>query len=107
MKYHHIGIPTKEIKPNETYLEKFKLHCTDHKSNPYGVQWMRYDEDCTLPEIVKTVPHIAFEVENLDAALEGKEVIIAPNNPSKNVRVAFILEEGAPIEFLEFENNLK
>lgn len=103
MKYHHVGIPTKEIQPNETYLGKYKLHCTDHESNPYGVQWMRYDEDCVLPEIVQTLPHFAFEVEDLNAALEGKVVIIEPNSPSKQVRVAFILEDGALIEFLEFQ----
>ncbi len=103
MEYHHIGIPTKESKPNETYLGKYKLHCTDHESNPYGVQWMRYDEDCALPEIVQTVPHVAFEVEDLNTALEGKVVVIEPNSPSKHVRVAFILEDGALIEFLEFQ----
>ena len=104
MKYHHIGIPTRKIQMNETYLEKYKLFCTEHTSNPYGIQWMRYEEDSPLPDIVKKIPHIAFEVENLYEALKGKRVIIEPNSPSENVLVAFIEENGAPVEFIEYKN---
>jgi len=103
MKYHHIGIPTDAPRTGEIYLEKFKLYATDHRQNPYGIQWMRYLPDSPLPDLVKTVPHVAFEVENLDKALEGREVIIEPNSPSRGVRVAFVDEDGAPVEFLEFE----
>ena len=35
-------------------------------------------------------------------ALEGREILIPPNSPSDGVRVAFIVENGAPIELLEF-----
>ncbi|MCK4836838.1 MAG: hypothetical protein KAT17_09380, partial [Candidatus Aminicenantes bacterium] len=98
----HIGIPTRTPREGETYLEKFRLYATDHRLNPYGIQWMRYEPDSPLPELIKTVSHVAFEVENLEQALEGKEVIIKPNSPSRGVRVAFIVEDGAPIEFIEF-----
>jgi hypothetical protein len=63
---------------------------------------MRYEEDSPLPEIVKGVPHVAFEVKNLEEALRGKKIIIEPNSPSEDVLVAFIEENGAPIEFIEF-----
>src|SRR5207248_10313696 len=61
---------------------------------------MRFDDDCPLPELVKTVSHVAFEVDDLEAAIRGKNVIIRPNEPSEAVRVAFIEAAGAPIEFL-------
>jgi len=102
VRYHHVGIPTKEPKEGETYLPDFKAYCTDHESNPFGIQWMRYEEDCPLPEVVKTVPHVAFEVEDLSAALEGREVLIPPNSPSEGVVVAFVIQDGAPVEFLQF-----
>lgn len=102
MKYHHLGIPTDKPRPGETYLEELKLHCTDHESNPFGIQWMRFDRDCPLPDVVKAVPHVAFEVEDLNRALEGHEVLIEPNSPSDGVLVAFVLCDGAPVEFLEF-----
>jgi hypothetical protein len=50
-----------------------------------------------------TTTHLAFAVDDLDAALEGKEILIPPNSPSPGVRVAFILDDGAPIELLELE----
>ena len=55
-----------------------------------------------MPEIVRVVPHIAFAVEDLDEALKGREILIAPTAPSAGVRVAFILDDGAPVELLEF-----
>ena len=101
MKYHHIGIPTDTPRPDETYLAEFRLYCTDHESNPFGIQWMRYEEECTLPELVKTVPHVALEVDDLESALAGHEVLIEPNSPSRGVIVAFVVCEGAPVEFLQ------
>jgi len=102
MRYHHLGIPTTTPRPGEVYLERYKCFCTDHERNPFGIQWMRYEPDCPLPEIVKTVPHVAFEVDDLARALEGHEILIAPNSPSEGVTVAFVLCDGAPVEFLEF-----
>jgi hypothetical protein len=36
---------------------------------------MRFEPDCRVSELVRTVPHIAFEVDDLDAALEGKTLL--------------------------------
>ena len=102
MKYHHLGIPTTTPQPGEEYLERYKAFCTDHESNPFGIQWMRYEADCPLPELVKTVPHVAFEVDDLAAALEGHDILIKPNSPSEGVTVAFVVCGGAPVEFLKF-----
>jgi len=99
--YHHLGIPTREKKEGEIYLEQFKVYVCGYERSPYGIKWMRFEADCPLPELVRTVPHVAFRVSNLEAALEGKEVLIAPNSPSEGVRVAFIVDNGAPVEFLE------
>jgi hypothetical protein len=105
MRYHHLGIPTMTPKPGEVYLEEYKAFCTDHEQSPFGVQWMRYEPDCPLPELVKTVPHVAFEVDDLAAALEGREVLIEPNSPSPGVVVAFVISDGAPVEFLQVRHD--
>lgn len=101
-RYHHIGIPTQTPQPGETYLEEHRVFCTDHESNPFGIQWMRYEERCRVPELVKRVPHVAFEVDDLEKALVGHEVLIPPNSPSPGVLVAFVVCDGAPVEFLQF-----
>lgn len=103
LKYHHIGVPTSELREDECYLEEFKMYVSGYETSPYGVEWLRFEADCPLPELVKTVPHVAFVVDNLSTALAGKEVLIEPNSPSEGVTVAFIVDNGAPIEFLQFD----
>jgi hypothetical protein len=102
-KYHHIGLPTEIPRENETYLDEFKVYVSGYEESPYGVEWMRFEPDSPLPELVKTVPHVAFEVDNLEVAIQGKEVLIPPNSPSEGIIVAFIIDNGAPIEFIQFE----
>jgi hypothetical protein len=103
MRYHHIGIPTRIKRENEAYLGDFRLFVSGFDAGPYGVEWLRFEEDSPVPELVKTVPHVAFVVSDLAAAIAGKEVLIAPNRPSEGVTVAFIVDDGAPIEFLQFD----
>jgi hypothetical protein len=101
LKYHHIGIPTTKPVTGEVYLKEYKVFHYGYEKSEYGIEWMRYEKDCNLPEIVKTVPHIAFEVDDIYEALKGKKVIIEPNSPSAGNIVAFIEENGAPIEFIQ------
>ena len=63
---------------------------------------MRFEPDCPVSELVRTVPHIAFEVDDLDEALQGKEILSPPSSPSDGVRVAMIVHDGAPVELIEF-----
>ncbi len=102
LEYHHIGIPTQIKRENETYLKDYKVHVSGYDTNPYGVEWMRFELDSPLPELIKTVPHVAFKVDNLNNELKGKEILIEPNSPSKGLKVAFIVHNGAPVELMEF-----
>jgi len=107
LKYHHLGIPTDTPREGEVYLEKYKMYVSGFDTSEYGIEWMRFESDCPLPELVKTVPHIAFEVYNLHEAIAGKEVLIEPNSPSEGLMVAFIVENDAPVEFLWFDKLTK
>lgn len=102
MKYNHIGIPTKDSFEGEIFLEHLKMTVSDHTNNPYGIQWQRYWDDAPYPDLVKNVPHVAFEVENLQEAIVGQKVIIAPTSPSEGLVVAFIEVNGAPIELMQY-----
>jgi hypothetical protein len=103
VRYHHLGIPTQEHLQDEIHLDHLKIYVSGCGENPYGIEWMRYEEDAPYPELVKTVAHVAFEVDDLDEAIRGKHVIIAPTSPSHGVLVAFIEENGAPIEFIQID----
>jgi hypothetical protein len=106
-RYHHIGIPTQTPRPGERYLPGLKMHVSGFESSPCGIQWMRFDADAPYPELVKTVPHVAFEVDDLAAALVGKEILTPPNSPGEGVTVAMILDHGAPVELISFSPALK
>ena len=103
-RFHHIGIRTHVARPGETHLPWLKVYVAGFESSQYGVQWMRFDEDAPYPDVVKSIPHVAFEVDDLARALEGKEILVAPNCPSPGVTVAMIIDDGAPIELLEFRS---
>ena len=102
-KYHHLGIPTQEKRPGEVHLEDLKIYVSGFDESHYNIEWVRFEEDAPYPDLVRTVPHIAFEVENLALEIEGKKILIEPNSPSQGTTVAFIEDNGAPIEFVQIE----
>ena len=101
-RYHHMGIPTTTPRPGEVYLEEYGMYVSGFETSPYGVEWMRFEPGSPVSELIRTVPHIAFEVDDLDHALEDKELIGKPSSPTAGIRVAMILHNGMPIELLEF-----
>ena len=104
LKYNHLGIPTTDQRPGERYLPQFKMYISGYEDSVYKIEWMRFEPGCPLPDIVKTLPHVAFEVDNLSEALAGHKIIIQPNEPSDGVQVAFIEDNGAPVELMQFEH---
>jgi hypothetical protein len=77
---------------------------SDHQAIPFGIQWQRYWDDAPYPDPVKTLPHVAFEVDDLTAALKDQHVIIEPNSPSHGVLVTFIEVSGAPVELMQIDH---
>ncbi len=104
-KYHHLGIPTNIKMPDERYLPHLKFYVSGFNTSPFGIEWMRFDDDCPISDLIKSVPHIAFEVEHIDKELQvhNFEIISEPGVPSEGVRAAMIKYNGAPIELIEFE----
>lgn len=101
-RYHHLGIPTTAPRPGEVHLPHLKIHVAGFDTSPFGIEWMRFDPDCEISELVRTVPHIAFEVDDLDAALAALGITAEITSPSEGVRVAMIVDDGAPVELIEF-----
>jgi hypothetical protein len=108
-RYHHMGIPTAKPMQGETYLSSYKLYKSGFEKSPFGIEWMRYEEDSPIHKLVQSVPHIAFEVDDLDFELSRNifHVITEPNSPGNDVRVAMIEHNGAVIELIEFNTKRK
>jgi hypothetical protein len=101
-RYHHLGVPTNVPRPGERYLEQLKMYVTGFETSPYGIEWMRFEQGSPISELIRNVPHIAFEVDDLDSALEGKQVLTEATSLADGIRVAMIIHNDAPIELLEF-----
>lgn len=99
--FNHIGIPSSVVREEEIYLEGAKLYVTDFKKSENRIEWLRFEEDSQMPEQLKTIAHVAFMVDDLDKALEGQEILIEPFEPMEGLKVAFVLEDGAPVEFMQ------
>jgi hypothetical protein len=104
-KYHHLGVPVNDPVPGEYYIPHLKIYVSGFESSPFGVQWMRFEDDCPIDNLTKSIPHVAFEVENIEEALACSkfELLSEINSPSEGTRVVMIKHEGAPIELIEFK----
>ncbi len=98
--FHHMGIPTTEKREGETYSAAARMYTSD---NPgfFKIQWHRFESDSPLHPLIRTQPHIAFRVPDLQAAIEGKEVILGPYEPVDDYFVAMINDGGVPVEFIQ------
>lgn len=103
-RYHHIGIPTTEPIKDEKYLPQYRFGVGGFDCSPYGIEWMRFDADSPVSELIKKVPHVAFEVDDLDIELRQHDfnIIAVTNSPCDGVRLAMIEHNGAPVELIEF-----
>ena len=98
---HHLGIPTTECRPGERYAAQVGMYTRDDLSGPVPIQWHRFTVDSPLHPLIKTQPHVAYKVNDLEAALAGHEVILGPYEPIEGFRVAMIDHGGLPVEFIE------
>ena len=99
---HHVGIPTTNHHEQETYLPDAKLYITDAESSVNRIEWLRFEPDSPTPELLKTTAHIAYRVDDLPAEMQGRDVLVEPFSPMEGLTVAFVIEEGAPIELMHF-----
>ncbi len=101
--FHHIGLPTDVSQPGEVYVADTKVWVTDPRRHPYKVEFLRFEKDSPVSGPVRDLPHIAFRVADMNEALRGENVILAPFCPSPGFTVAFVLKDGAVFEFMTFE----
>lgn len=98
--YHHVGIPTNEVRAGERYSPVFKMY-TSGGEGPTRIQYHRFEEGSLLHPIIRQLPHVAFKVSSLDEAIQGKALLLEPYEPFAGFRVAITLEGGWPVEYIE------
>ena len=103
-KFHHLGIPTCIEREGEIYIEKFKFYVLGFDKSPFGIEWMRFEADSPIDRLVQTVPHLAFEVDDVEKEITRHQldVLTELNSPSPGVMVAMVIHDGAPVELISF-----
>ena len=101
--FHHIGLPTHERQANKSYVPATKVWVTDPADHPYRVEFLRFESDSPVTGPLRDMPHVAYRVEDMQAAIAGKEIVLEPFTPMPGLSVAFIREDGAVIELMKFD----
>ncbi|WP_239502686.1 hypothetical protein [Vibrio astriarenae] len=101
-KFNHVGIPTQQTHENETLNAEIGVFTTDFEQSENKIEWLRFLEDSPMPEELKNTAHVAYEVDDLDAELQGKKVLIEPFYANEKLRIAFVMEDEAPIELMQY-----
>lgn len=102
-KFNHVGIPTQVSQPGEFFVEGLKVWLTNFNESPNKIEYLRFEKGSWMPEIIQTTAHLAYEVDDLEKALEGAKVIVDPMPGGENLTIAFVEEEGIAVELMYFE----
>ena len=106
-KFHHFGVPTQDQHDGEMHLEGAKVYVTDPEQHPYNVEFVRCEPDCPMPEIIQTTPHAGFMVDDLEAAVEGQEIVLPITPIDESLSIAFIKNGDALLELMQGETPKK
>jgi catechol 2,3-dioxygenase-like lactoylglutathione lyase family enzyme len=101
VEFDHIGIPTANKREGMRFLESKRLWLTSPAEHPFRVEWLWYEPDSPEAELIRTSPHVAYRVDNLEEAMNGLPVIAEPFDVFGEVRVSFVEVDGAPVEFVQ------
>ncbi len=105
-RYHHFGLPAPDQETpieGEFWLEGGRLWITNPTHHPQRVEWLRYAPDHAGTGEARSRPHICYEVDDIAAAVEGKEIVkpIGPMGNPPFAQAAFTLEDGIMVEYIQ------
>ncbi len=100
MTYLHTGIPIMDKLDEMIYIEPLKVWITESDNNPYKVEWRYFEPDSAMADAIECETHVAYVVDDIEKALEGKSVLW-PVTAFPNMKIAFIYDNGLPIEFVQ------
>jgi len=102
LQYDHIGIIVDKPKPGMRYFPEFKCWTSDYTTSLYRIEWICFDKGCEFDPLIQSVSHVGFLVKDIQKAIERKKILFKPVL-FEGTWMAFIEEDGAPIEFFQPE----
>ena len=101
MQYHHTGVITEQQQPGEVYVEATKVWVTNPDDHPYKVEFLRFEPDTPVVPPLRDHCHTAYTVDDLGAAIAGKNVVLGPFDASLAVALGL---NGTPAYVLGNES---
>lgn len=102
MQFDHIGLVTTEKKPGERYVEATKVWVTDMAEHPFHVEWLRFEPDSPVTGPVREMAHVAYRVDDIQAAAKGLKVLLEPFDGGIATVGFYQTDDGAVVEFMEY-----
>ncbi|APH55086.1 Hypothetical protein GbCGDNIH9_8641 [Granulibacter bethesdensis] len=99
-RFHHMGIPTDQSFEGEVFSAAAGMFTSDNQGK-FRIQWHRFLPTSPLHPLIRTVPHPAFKVSDLEAAIEGEHILLGPYEPIDGYFVAIIDDGGVPVELIQ------
>jgi hypothetical protein len=100
--FHHTGVITDEKQPGEIFVEATRVWVTSPETHPYRIEFLRFEPDTPVTGPLRERCHTAFVVDDIDAAIQGATVLLGPFDALEGLRVVFVEEHGAVVEYMQF-----
>lgn len=100
--FHHTGVITDQPQAGELFVEATRVWVTSPEAHPYRIEYLRFEPDSPVRGPLRERCHTAFVVENLEEAIAGANVLLGPFDALDGLRVVFIEEDGAVVEYMQF-----
>jgi hypothetical protein len=81
MEFDHVGIPTTEKKPGETFVAATRVWITNAHRRPFRVEWLHYEPDSPVRGALREQPHVGYcvrSVEDITKLSQGMKVLLEP-----------------------------
>ena len=99
--YSHTGIPVLEKLDGMAYIAPLKVWITDHAKHPWHIEFLYFEPDSPVAAAAQEETHVAYLTDDLDAAIAGKPILIAPLQAAPHMRIAYIYDAGLPVELIQ------
>jgi hypothetical protein len=104
-RFDHVGIVTQDPQPGESWVESTRCWVTSPRAHPFNVEYLRYEPDSPVTGPLRTQPHVAYRVGDVDRAVAGHTILLEPFDVGDGfLRVAFVDVDGAVVEFMQYAN---
>ncbi len=103
MTFEHIGLITDDRKPGETFVAATRVWRTDYLAHPFRVEWLRFEPDSPVTGPAREMPHVAYRVDDIEAAARGLTVLLEPFDVGPRIVGFYQTPDGAVVELVKYK----